>query len=50
MQKKFGVNVKEILSMEEYIRKRKLEKEEEQKNGIFQEEKRSIWMAAELLG
>lgn len=50
MQKKLGVNVKEILSMEEYIRKRKIEKEEEKKNGIWEEEKSPIWMSAELYG
>lgn len=41
---------KEILSMEEYIRKRKLEKEEEKKKGLREEEKSPIWTLAELYG
>lgn len=41
---------KEILSMEEYIRKIKLEKEEEKRNGIWEDEKSPIWLSEELYG
>ena len=50
MQKRQNDTKKEIMSMEEYIKKRQKVKAEEREKGYYKEEKSPDWMLAELYG
>ena len=50
MQKRQNGGRKEMMSLEEYIMKRKKMREEEKEKGYDREEKSPAWMLAELYG